>query len=89
MRCFQGLPGGGYRWRAFPSDSSYDDLAWAGVWLYKATGEGSLLTRARSQLAALANCWLGLEQSSARLSAAAAGPPPKLLPSRAQGSGLT
>jgi hypothetical protein len=30
--------GGGYRWLAFPSDSVYDDLAWAGAWLFRATG---------------------------------------------------
>ena len=26
--------------RRFDSNSSYDDMAWAGAWLYKATGEG-------------------------------------------------
>lgn len=31
------LPGG-YRWKAFLSSSVYDDLAWAAIWLYKATG---------------------------------------------------
>jgi hypothetical protein len=36
--CFEGLKEGGYRWRAYPSDSVYDDLAWAGAWLFKATG---------------------------------------------------
>lgn len=28
-------------WVAFPSSSALDDLAWAGVWLHRATGEGT------------------------------------------------
>lgn len=36
--CFEGLAEGGYRWKAFPSSSVYDDVAWAATWLYKATG---------------------------------------------------
>lgn len=28
-------------WVAFPGSSALDDLAWAGVWLHRATGEGA------------------------------------------------
>jgi hypothetical protein len=40
--CFEGLVTGGYRWKAFLSDSVYDDVAWAAAWLYKATGRFSV-----------------------------------------------
>lgn len=45
VACFEGLKSGGYRWKAYLSDSVYDDLALAASWLYKATGEGKLVQR--------------------------------------------
>lgn len=39
VACFEGLKSGGYRWKAYLSESVYDDLALAAAWLYKATGE--------------------------------------------------
>lgn len=38
VACYEGLPGGGYAWKAFPSTSVYDDLALAAAWLHVATG---------------------------------------------------
>eukprot|EP00878_Enallax_costatus_P018168 GHUV01019116.1.p1 GENE.GHUV01019116.1~~GHUV01019116.1.p1 ORF type:complete len:324 (+),score=74.13 GHUV01019116.1:1555-2526(+) len=38
VACFEGLKSGGYRWKAYLSESVYDDLALAAAWLYKATG---------------------------------------------------
>lgn len=35
----QTLAGVEYLWRAFPSSSVDDDMAWAAAWLFKATGE--------------------------------------------------
>ncbi|KAI8475596.1 MAG: Six-hairpin glycosidase-like protein [Monoraphidium minutum] len=44
--CFEGMPSGSFRWRAFPSDSVFDDMAWAGAWLHRATGQRSYLADA-------------------------------------------
>lgn len=54
VACFEGLKSGGYRWKAYLSESVYDDLALAAAWLYKATGEGHAENPALSQHAAIA-----------------------------------
>uniref|UniRef100_A0A383VAT7 cellulase n=1 Tax=Tetradesmus obliquus TaxID=3088 RepID=A0A383VAT7_TETOB len=36
--CFEGIKTGGYKWKAYPSTSVYDDLSLAAAWLFAATG---------------------------------------------------
>lgn len=44
-------------WVAYPSSSALDDLAWAGIWLHKATGGTTVPLFAAAQAAPIQPCW--------------------------------